>query len=77
MWWFIAIWIIVTVAIYFFMPKPEAQKPPAVGEIEVTTAEDGREITVLFGTRDFSDMNVVWYGDVTTEEKTIPGGGKK
>ena len=39
---------------------------PTVQTVEATTAEEGREIPVLFGTRYISSTNVVWYGDVRT-----------
>jgi hypothetical protein len=42
----------------------------------VPTAEDGREIPVVFGTKDITGPNVVWYGDfmaVAVQKK----GGKK
>lgn len=42
--------------------------PPAAGlsDFDVPTAIDGREIPVLFGTREISQPNVVWYGHLRT-----------
>jgi len=64
------------VAAYVFTPRPSAGDPPTAGEFEAPTAEEGREITVIFGTRDIEDMNVVWYGDLSTEPVKKSGGKK-
>lgn len=76
MWWFIAGFVL-SLAISFAMPiKVPGQKAPSLNDIEVPTAEDGREIPVLFGTRDINNLNVVWWGDV----RVVPikkKGGKK
>ena len=53
--------------------KQEGMKP---GEFKAPTAEEGREIPVLFGTRDITAPNVVWYGDVTTKAIRKKGGKK-
>lgn len=63
---------------YSLTPKPQSAPPPGIGEVEAPTAEVGREIPVLFGTRDIDGPNVVWYGDVMTIPiKSSGGGGKK
>lgn len=75
MWWFVAVFV-VSLVISFAIPKPQIQVPAAVTEITAPTAEVGREIGVLFGTRDLSGPNVVWWGDL----RIIPikkKGGKK
>lgn len=48
------------------IPKPQTQPPAGLNEIQAPTAEDGREIPVLFGTRDMSGPNIVYYGDLRT-----------
>ena len=51
-------------------------KPAILEDFNVPTAEEGREIPVIFGTVKISDPNVVWYGDL----RTLPikkSGGKK
>ncbi len=61
-------WYLVVIVATLFVssmlaPKP---KPPAASgleDIQAPTAEDGREIPVLFGTRDIAGPNVTWYGD--------------
>ncbi|MEM8493220.1 MAG: hypothetical protein AAF756_20575 [Pseudomonadota bacterium] len=49
-----------------FRPKTQAQPPAGLDEIQVPTAEEGREIPVLFGCRYLAGPNVVWYGDLRT-----------
>ena len=49
------------------VPKPQTRPPAALEDIEVPTAEEGIEIPVLFGTRDISGPNVVWFGDFRSE----------
>lgn len=63
MWAQIALWIVTTVISYALRPKPPKSKlqPQALGDLPI--AEEGREIPVLFGTRDITGPNVVWYGD--------------
>ena len=54
-----------------------ASQPPAgLGDIQAPTAEEGREIPVLFGTRDVKGPNVVWYGDFAAVAVKKKGGKK-
>lgn len=76
MWQFIAILVIAVVAAYALRPKPETQPPAGLGEIEAPTAEEGREIPVLFGTRDIKGPNVVWFGHLKTVAIRKKGGKK-
>lgn len=76
-WWYAVIWVVALVAAYAMMPKPQTQPPPGIGEIQAATAEEGREIPVLFGTRDINSPNVVWYGDIKTVPVKSGKGGKK
>lgn len=41
-------------------------RPKAVGleDIDVPTADEGRVIPILFGTRDLKSANCVWYGNL-------------
>jgi hypothetical protein len=76
-WWYYAIAFVVALVVGFALtPKPQTVTP-GIGEIEAPTAEDGREIPVLFGTRNLTGPNVVWYGDVKTTPIKSSGGGKK
>lgn len=78
MWWFIAVFVVALVVSYATMPKPQSQsQPPAgLGDIKAPTAEEGREIPVLFGTRDLEGPNVVWYGDFRAVAIRKKGGKK-
>lgn len=70
------IFVIALVVAYTMQPKPETRPPAGLDEIQAPTAEVGREIPVLFGTRKMDGPNVVWYGDL----RTVPiksNGGKK
>lgn len=75
-WWYVAVFIVALVVGYSQMPKPQSQKPAGLGDVQTPTARVGREIAVVFGTRDLKGPNVVWYGDfeaVAIKKK----GGKK
>lgn len=76
MWWFIAVFVAALVVSYALMPKPQSQPPAGLGDIKAPTAEEGREIPVLFGTRDLEAPNVVWYGDLSTVAIRKKGGKK-
>lgn len=75
-WWYAAYFVASLVISYAMMPKPQNAKPPGLSEIKVPTAEVGREIPVLFGTRDIESANVVWYGDIRLEPVKSKGGKK-
>lgn len=77
MWWYIAVFVVALVVSFATMPKPPAgQKPAGLSDLQVPTAEVGREIPVLFGTRDMNAPNVVWYGDLKTKKIKAKGGKK-
>lgn len=66
-WLIAAIFVAALVLAYAMMPKAQSVKPAGFDDIQVPTAEDGREILVLFGTRDLAGPNVVWYGHLKTK----------
>lgn len=76
MWWYISVFIVALVVSYAMTPKPQSQPPAGLGDIKAPTAEEGREIPVLFGTRDLESPNVVWYGDLKTVAIRKNGGKK-
>jgi hypothetical protein len=45
---------------------PAAPSAFGIGDFDVPVATDGKEIPVLFGTREVTQANVVWYGDLNT-----------
>lgn len=71
-------YLAVSVLFYALAPRPSMptrSNPPPAGlhEINFPTAEAGRDIPVLFGTRWIKGPNVVWYGDLRTTpvEETV------
>jgi hypothetical protein len=76
MWWMIAVFVVSLAVAFAFQPKPQSTPPPGLNELNVPTAEEGREIPVLFGTRDLLAPNVVWYGDLQLVPIKKKGGKK-
>ncbi len=76
MFWFLAIFLVAFVIAYSIAPKPQVRKPAGLEEFQAPTAQEGREIPVLFGTRDLNGPNVVWYGDLDVVP-IVKKGGKK
>lgn len=76
MWPFIAGIALALFAVYALTPKPQTTPPAGLSEIDVPTAEEGREIPVLFGCRRIKSPNVVWYGDLKTVAIKSSGGKK-
>lgn len=75
-WPLVVAMVIVFAAAVFMAPKPQNAKPPQYSDLKAPTAQDGREIPVLFGTRVISAPNVVWYGDLKTKAVKASGGKK-
>lgn len=57
-------------------PKPVQPKPAALEDFDLPTAEQGREIAVIFGTVTVTGPNVVWYGNLRSEAITSPSDKK-
>lgn len=76
MWWNVVWWVATTVVSYALIPRPKNNKPAPISDINVPTAEEGRSIPVLFGTRDIKGANVVWYGHLRTVAIKSKGGKK-
>jgi hypothetical protein len=75
-WWMVVVFIVSLVAAYAMMPKPQTQPPAGLGDIKAPTAEEGREIAVVFGTRDVQGPNVVYFGNLRTVAVKSSGGKK-
>lgn len=61
---------------YSIANQPKTPVPVALtlDDVRAPVAEIGKEIPVVFGTRDIANANVVWYGDLrTTPVKTSSG----
>lgn len=76
MWTVIANIAIGLIASVLFRPKVQTPAPAGLSEIKAPTAEDGREIPVMFGCRQVRGPNVVWYGDLRTVAIKTKGGKK-
>lgn len=67
-------WLVVSFALQQAnRPKVQNAKPAGIKDFKVPTAEDGREIQVLVGTKRIPSPNWVWYGDlrVTPIRKSV------
>lgn len=76
---FIAYIAVLIVAAYISVamaPKPSPPKPASLEDFDVPTAEQGREIAVVFGTVTVTGPNVIWYGNLGTAPVTKSGGKK-
>ena len=76
MWWYIAVFAFALVVSFSLAPKPQRTPPAGLGDFNVPTAEIGREIPVLFGTREMKGPNIVWYGDFKAIAIKSKGGKK-
>jgi hypothetical protein len=76
MWVFLAIFAVALVASFALAPKPQSLPRPELEDLQAPTAEEGREIPVLFGCRDIRGPNVVWYGDLRTVRIKAKAGKK-
>ncbi|NLW82310.1 MAG: hypothetical protein GXY42_11655 [Desulfovibrionales bacterium] len=76
MWVQIALFVASLVISYLTRPKTNYDKPKP-GTVETgAVAQAGGEIPVLFGTRDITGQNIVWYGDIKTKAIKKSGGKK-
>lgn len=75
-WWWVVAFVVAIVVGVALQPKAQSVPPAGLGDFKVPTAEEGREIPVLFGTRDMEGPNIVWYGDLSTVAIKKKGGKK-
>jgi len=73
-WIVIAILAIAVVAAIALGPKPPQAPDPALDEIDIPSADEGKPIPVVFGTMVVKSPNVVWYGDISYEPVKVSGG---
>lgn len=66
--------VLAFVIAYSQTPKTPKPKPPTLEDININTAEQGRPIPVVFGTRVLKSGNVAWYGDLRYKKITSKGG---
>lgn len=89
--WFAVALLVVSVAVSVTMspstPKVTAtastSSPSTLEDFDVPTAEDGKQMPVIFGTVTLKSANIIWYGDLdytevteTTTSTTESSGGK-
>lgn len=73
MWTLVAklvIYAIVAYVSYEMREEPDEPDPAGVEDFDVPSASENRPIPVVFGTVRITGANVVWYGDLETEEIT-------
>lgn len=76
MWWNVAIFVASLVISYLTRPKVKFDNAKP-GTIEAkATASAGGEIPVLFGSREITGQNIVWWGDTKTKAIKKSGGKK-
>lgn len=75
-WVYIVVFIVTLALAVAIQPRAQNTPPSGLGDLKVPTAEEGRSIPVLFGTREVEGPNVVWYGDLKTEPVKKKGGKK-
>ena len=63
-WVYLIVFIIGLFVAFSMQPKAVVPPPPSLDDMQVPTAEPGRPIPVIFGTRLIKAPNVVWYGDL-------------
>ena len=76
MWEFVAFFVVALIVSFAMTPKPQTQKPPGINEVNVPTAEEGREIPVIFGTLLIEDINIVDHRNLRTVAIRKKGGKK-
>lgn len=74
--YYIAVLILAAYISVAMAPKPSPPKPASLEDFDVPTAEQGREVPVVFGTVTITGPNVIWYGNLGTQEILKSGGGK-
>lgn len=76
MWFQLFILVLSVVISSLLAPKPEVPKAATFGDLKIPTATENRPIPVVFGTVWITGPNVVWYGDLSTEDVYSEGGKK-
>jgi hypothetical protein len=63
--------IAINVVSYMLMPKPKQPKPDTVKDLDDPVAEAGKPMPVIFGRPTVKGLNVLWYGDKSTDTYEI------
>lgn len=75
-WFYIATLVISLVLSIAMRPKTQHAPPPGLEEFSVPVAEDGMDVTAIFGTVWISDPNVLDYGNLRNYPPIKVSGGK-
>lgn len=63
----LALIAITLLAVYLFRPKVKGPAPATAGAFNIPKTKEGEEIGRLYGTYWFTDVQIVWHGDFTSE----------
>lgn len=75
--WVYIILLVISLAVSIAMrPKTQNAPPPSIEDFSVPVAEDGMDITVIFGTVWIADPNVLDYGNLRNYPPIKASGGK-
>lgn len=75
MWWSLLYSVIASIIVSYAIRNKIRKQKPKPGELDFPTAEQGRAIPVVFGTKEVKSPNVVWVGDKRTRTYESQGGG--
>ena len=57
-------------------PKPPKPEAATIEDVDIPTADEGKEIPVVFGEVEIKNANVLWYGDLRVTD-IVADAGKK
>lgn len=56
---------------YLIMPQVKNERADEVTDMDNPTAEGGRPIPVVFGEKDVTGLNIIWFGDKATTSREV------
>jgi concanavalin A-like lectin/glucanase superfamily protein/uncharacterized protein DUF2793/putative tail protein len=67
-WVQILYWIVATIITIVLTPKPAAPKPASLEDLDLPTAEENRDLPVIFGRVRVTGLNITWHGNFGTNK---------